>query len=205
MNPKKKKPTHSFVDQNPIEAHTGSGTNIVNTAFEEGEGIVKNLWDQILNVGREADSLATSGDLTEGQELILSKASEYIEPAIDYRREIIHSGERAVAQQTRTIEYQVEEILVELKALADTTAELKLQFTEIAVERVPQNAGKYHVNFFELMLSTISAARQKVESSRNWLAAASKKGKKKGYWDLFAEQGTTFGMSNERNVATQVG
>jgi hypothetical protein len=44
-----------------------------------------------------------------------------------------------------------------------------------------------------------------VEDSGAWLSAMSGKKGKKTYWSEFKKHGTSFGMSNERSVATQTG
>ena len=50
-----------------------------------------------------------------------------------------------------------------------------------------------------------SCREKKVEDSGAWLGKVQGKGAKKGYWGMFKQHGTTFGLSGERSVATQVG
>ena len=61
------------------------------------------------------------------------------------------------------------------------------------------------MNFFEWMLAVIRAAREKVEDSNAWLGTVKGKGAQRNYWNMFKKHGTTFGLSGERAVATQVG
>lgn len=200
-----KKPT--AIDNNPIEAITSIGHGVVDSfAKDLGQEAVNTLWGQLLGTKEETSHhIPKSGDLTEGQELNLTKKSEQSEAAIDYRGEILHGETRIKQKENAETVQQIEQILVELKALSEQTQELKIEFTQIAVERVPQNAGVYHKNLFEWMLLMVRDARQKVEASRNWLSASSKKANKKGYWNLFKSHGTSFGLSSERVVATQTG
>jgi hypothetical protein len=55
------------------------------------------------------------------------------------------------------------------------------------------------------MLTVIRGARMKVEDSGAWLSTMQGKKGKKNYWAMFKKHGTSFGMSNERQVATQTG
>jgi len=149
-----------------------------------------------------------TGDLVEGEELILKnsiKPKVDIEPGIDYFKEVIHGEKRIVQENTKETSKKVEEIVVELKRLITASEELKVEFRQVAVEQRIVNPGKYHLNFFEWLLSIIRLARMKIEDSGAWLSAFQSKKAKKQYWAMFKKHGTTFGLSNERVVATQTG
>lgn len=183
----------------------------------------KNALQQLLGKYEEtaerADRLA--GELAQGQELDLAaahgKKSEKapapkrhdIQPGLEqynYHRDIVHASEKASHQENRELSQQVEQIMVEIQRLISSSAVLETQFAAVAVEQKPKEVGKYHTHFFEWMLITIRNARAKVEDSGAWLATMSgKKGKKGNYWSEFKKHGTSFGMSNERSVATQTG
>ncbi len=204
MDKKKKINKHNIVANNPIEAVGNLTQAVASSVAGESQEIMKGIWDQFLGTG-ETSQNREGGELTEGEELILSKKKEYIDPGIDWRREIVNGSERAIRQENQTIQYQIEQIVMELKKISETSQDLKIEFAKVTMETVPQNAGSYHLNFFEWMLSTLQAARQRVESSRNWLSVMTSKKGKQGYWNMFKKHGTTFGLSNERVVATQVG
>jgi hypothetical protein len=127
------------------------------------------------------------------------------EAAIDYHRDIVKSRERASKGDLREVQRSIEEIKVELSKLVATSQVLKLEFAEVSVEQSNQNVGQYHLTFFEWMIAVIRSARQKVEDSGAWLNTIKGKGNKKSYWGMFKKHGTTFGLSGERAVATQVG
>jgi len=155
------------------------------------------------------------GDLQEGQELNLQSLQEEsfekekivgkIEPGLDYSREIIQVTEKVVSRENQELEMQLREIMAEIKKLADSSKELQMQFKEVAVEQQVVAPGKYHKTFFSWLFSIIRAARAKVEDSGAWLAAMQSKRKSKEYWSMAKKGGTSFSLSNERNVATQVG
>lgn len=169
-------------------------------------------WDEYLGLtDTEEKQKKHAGDLSEGEELNLKelhkekKEKAYIEPGLEYVREIVHAGERQISRESQEIEAQLREIMAEVKKLADSSKELQSQFKEVAVEQHVVKPGKYHKNFFTWMLSMIRAARQKVEDSGAWLAAMQSKKKQREYGAMAKKHGTSFSLSNERVVATQVG
>lgn len=173
-------------------------------------------WEEMLGLqeNKDRNKHKFSGDLFEGQELDLKEAKEEeknnrnIEPGIDYSRQIVHTGERLASRETQEMEASLREIMNEIKKLADSSKELQAQFKEVAVEQHVVRPGKYHKNFFQWLLIVVRAARMKIEDSGAWLAATRGKHAKKGmYWKNSAEDvgGTSFSLSGERVVATQVG
>ncbi len=168
-------------------------------------------WDQYLGLESEGKKKKHHGDLSEGQELNLKELQEKkhekreVEPGIDYSREIVHAGERLASHENRELEAQLREIMAEIKKLADSSKELQIQFKKVAVEQHITKPGIYHKSFFTWMLSVIRAARMKVEDSGAWLAAMHSKKKSREYGAMSKKHGTTFSLSNERVVATQVG
>jgi len=133
------------------------------------------------------------------------KAHSRAEAAIDYHRDIVKSRERASKGETHEMQRNIEQIKVELSKLVASSHVLKLQFAEVSVEQSSTTVGEYHINFFEWMLTVIRSAREKVEDSGAWLGTVKGKGAKRDYWGMFKQHGTTFGLSGERAVATQVG
>lgn len=202
------------IDQNPIEAIRDIGASVVESAKNDlARGLVTDLWDQMLGteIGKENTTRQTSGDLKEGQEITLKKRPKkedknpQVEAGWDYTGEILHAEKRISQTENRELSARVSEIMIELRKLTSSSKELEAVFREITVEQKPVNPGKYHLNFFEWMLSTIKSARMKIEDSKNWASLfASKKGKKE-YWSLFKKHGTSFGLSGERTAATQTG
>lgn len=125
--------------------------------------------------------------------------------AINYGEIMIKSSEASMHKEMREVNQRLQEIMSELQRLISSSKELKMEFADVGVEQAPTQAGEYHLNFFDWLLLTIRAAREKVEDSGAWLNAVKGKKDKKGYWGMFKKHGTTFGLSNERSVATQTG
>lgn len=122
------------------------------------------------------------------------------EAAIDHHNDFVRSYERASKQETHEIKQRLQEIMAELQRLVSSSKVLQMEFADVTVNQAPQQAGEYHLNFFDWLLLTIRAARQKVEDSGAWLATNKKKGTK-GRWnnkqrqDWFAN--TSLSMGNE--------
>lgn len=203
---KTKNQTKQYVDPNPVETFKNMGGAVAQPA---GQNVLKesasDFWKQIVG-----ERQALSGDLQEGQDLQLPKLESRVdvEPGIDYRREIIHGDRRLAYGESQQLQTKIQEILVELKKLVSSSQELEIKYREVVVEQRIAKPGKYHESFFTWMLNIIRAARTQIESSGIWLASMhSKKNKKQSqkYWQMFKDHGTTFGLSNERVVATQTG
>lgn len=212
---KTKVQANQFVDPNPVEAFRSIGDGTMQSLATDlvSEG-VSDLWKQFLGGGSEKNKKQkTEGDLTEGQDLDLThakkeKKQDNREAGIDYKREIIHGSERIRSQEYQMLAQQIEMIVVELKKLAAASKELEIEFKDVVVTQNVVNPGKYHQNFFEWVLIVIRSARMRVEDAGAWLMEMKgKKGKKQSqnYWERFKKEGTTFGLSNERVVATQTG
>ena len=207
-----KQKKQNFIDQSPVEILKGVGSGVIDSVIDDfGKKSVNSLWEQLLgakNPQEEGDQ--TSGDLEEGREIHLSKkreetSREPIEPGIDYRREIVDVGKRAERENVKVLNAKIAEILAELKKITAASAEIAIEFKEVTVEQRIERPGEYHVTFFQWMLSLIKAARQKIEDSSAWLSVMKSKKSQRQYWNMFKKHGTTFGLSNERVVATQAG
>jgi len=198
MNSKKKQ-AKQYVDQNPIESFRDWGV---------GAATASSFLEQILGSGKSEQK---HGDLAAGEALDLNALKDEaehkpeVEAGIDYTREIVHAEVRVAQENKAEIQNQVAQIMAELKKLIAASEELKTQFKEVAVEQRIENPGKYHLTFLEWLLAVISTARMKVEDSQTWLQMFASKKKQKQYWSQFKKHGTTFGLSNERVVATQTG
>lgn len=112
-------------------------------------------------------------------------------------RPVIREDQQKLAQQ-------IESVRQELKAIASSIQSLNKDIGK-AVMEVPVNPGIYHANFFERLKSVLKILREQIDDSRSWLGMQSNRKKKKGYWGMYKKHGTTFGLSNERSIATSAG
>lgn len=160
--------------------------------------------------GAKAEKLA--GDLKEGEEINLTKKEKNEmraegDPDIKYVDKILHAETIRARADSQEIKQRMTEIQIELKKITEKSKELEISFRQVATETMQENItpGKYHLNFVEWMLSTIQAARVRIESSANWMAAVAGKKSKKDYWSLAKSHGTSFTLSGERVAAQQTG
>lgn len=206
---KNKKQIKQYIDISPVEAIRDIGSGSADSLADVVKGTLRGGFDQILGMGSYSgkNESQTNGDLQEGEELSLKETQKqaFVEPGLDYRKEILHGEKRIQQEDSRIIEVQIREIIFELKNLTNASKELQLQFKEVAIEQLPVSPGKYHMAFFEWLLSAIKLARIRVEESTSWLSMFASKKKKRQYWNMFKKHGTTFGLSNERVVSTQTG
>lgn len=208
---KKQKNAKQTVDS--IEAIKELPKEVKNTLFDQaGKDLLSDLWSQMLGTETKSSSLASEankrgGDLNPGQEIDLKQEIKAaVEPAINYVREIIHAEKKVQVEDQRETKARIQEILIEIKKITVSSKELAIEFKDVEkLDTIPANAGKYHTNFVEWVLSMIVTARKRVESAVNWTQAMKGKKNQKQYWSLFKKHGTSFGLSGERVVATQVG
>ncbi len=112
-------------------------------------------------------------------------------------RPVIHEDQQKLSQQ-------IEAVRQELKAIAASIQSLNADIGK-AVNEVPVNPGIYHANFFERLRSVLKILREQIDDSRSWLTMHTSRKKKMGYWGMYKKHGTTFGLSNERSLATSAG
>lgn len=124
---------------------------------------------------------------------------------IEYFRDIREGSKRSLQVENNDLRQTIEQIRVEIAQLISCAEILKVEYAEVSMMQTPRTPGKYHEAFFTWLLAVIKSARMKVEDGSAWLSTVNTKKSKKGYWGMFKKHGTTFGLSNERSVATQTG
>lgn len=115
------------------------------------------------------------------------------------------NSEMTVSSDNEEIRQIVRELKKHVYLLEKSEAGLVAEITKISVEQLPQKPGVYYLRFFEWLISMVKQLRSKVEEGRTWLQAMTSKKKKMGYWKMYKKHGTSFGLSNERTMATQSG
>ena len=120
------------------------------------------------------------------------------------RRPEVRPAPRVVFHEDSQIKQQLEAVRAELQALAKSVHMLSTEIHK-AVAEVPVDPGIYHVNFYEKLKAVLKTLREQIDDSRSWLTMHQSRKKKMGYWGMFKKHGTTFGLSNERSIATSAG
>jgi hypothetical protein len=121
------------------------------------------------------------------------------------RRPEIQPAQKMVFHEDPQVVKQLEAVRAELKALSKSMQTLNIEIQK-AVAETPVDPGVYHVNFYEKLRAVLHMLREQIDDSRTWLALSTqRKQKKLGYWGMFKKHGTSFGLSNERSLATSAG
>lgn len=214
-----KNPLKTFREKNLDEI----GTELVQSASKVTRNELNEEWKvfmkQALGRTQEAQNEASqaeklAGELKEGEEISFSVTKSEIkerraegDPDIKYADRILHAETIRARADNQEIKQRLTEIQIELKKITEKSKELEISFRQVATETIQENIhpGKYHLNFVEWMLSTIQAARVRIESSASWMSALAGKKSKKDYWSLAKSQGTSYTLSGERVVAQQTG
>jgi hypothetical protein len=198
-----KKLHKAITEENSIEAVRHVAKDVSGDLKSIGSGVVNELLDNIL-IGKRG------GDLVAGQEIDLRRADKpekapRQEAAMNYFREVAQAEKVVRREDEQTLKTQIEEIQIEIKRLIASSTELKVQFKEVVVEQRLEKPGKYHKTFYEWFLSMLRNWRQSVEDASAWMTTIKSKKTSRSYWSMFKKHGTSFGLSGERVVSTQVG
>lgn len=209
-----KKEPKQYIDENPFEALMGMGSDVVKSIKSDvGKDLVFDAWDQFLGTDKSHNGGHSGGEMHAGEEVDLAHgenqsekhAKPHKEAGNDYHREIVHSGERTASRENQEIAVKVQEILIEIKQLANSSGELKEKVQVLTIEQIGENPGVYHLNFMEEVLKWIRDARMNVEDSLAWFHALRSKKASRQYGVMAKKGGTSFTLSNERTAATQTG
>lgn len=218
MNTKKPK-TRTVQSEDSIESLNRLTGDFKKAAVQESKNLVHDLWRQVLkpsdmpevkeSQNQKQQQTKRAGDLKPGEELSLKEEEKQlraIEPAINYIQEIVHAERKVQARDQHETKIKIQEIIIEIRKLTKSSKELAVQFKDIEkMEYVPENAGKYHANFVEWVLSMVRSARERVDNAISWTNAIKSKKSQKQYWSLFKKHGTKFALSGERYMVTQTG
>lgn len=191
-----KKKTAVYGNDNVLESLRGIGSSV-------GKTIVK---DVITQSGSDMlrsiiSGMPQSGELKQNQTIEFTRIPERI-PEIQQRT--VESFRTSVRSDEAEIKQKIESVRAELRALSQSIKNLRREITKTVME-APVDPGIYHLNFFDHLRSYLQAMKQEVDDSKTWLMAFNNRKAKKGYWGMFKKHGTSFGMSNERSIATSAG
>lgn len=197
-----KKKQIAYTNDNVLEQLRSVSGDVPKTALDA----VGKIGTDVLTTIFGGTPATLSGELRPNESIQLSEISpeQTVDkaPAMQTRVDLQPRPSVEVIQaETRQ---EIEAIRQELKAIA---ASLKGLHQEVmtAVDTAPVDPGIYHINFFEQLRAFLKLLRVQIEDSRSWLHASNSKKKKMGYWGMYKKHGTTFGLSNERSLATSAG
>ncbi len=220
-----KKSTNKQFREESVEAkhHGGSGepTTFKNEAKTLANDAVKSMWSDMLagtagGFGEQLLGGIDTGELHEGQEVSLkNKVHAEIQDAekkvqvtaehMEYFR-TVNNADRIAETKTETqVKSAVDQIRMEIRRLIATSKIVEQTVKDATTDQAPVKPGKYHVTFFEFVLTVIRDATRKLEDTATYGAIFTSKKQQSKYWNSYKKHGTTFGLSGERSTATQTG
>lgn len=204
-NSQQKKRVPSYANDNVLESLRGVGSSVGKTLTKDVAGkIGSDILQSILG-----GSSGQGGELKPNQAIDINAQKEALveqktafRPRPEFKRS--EYGQSLLREDEIKVRQQIEAVRKELQTLAASVKKLN-QEIHTAVTETPVAVGVYHLNFFEHLKTVLKSLREQVEDSRTWLSAFMTRKKKMGYWGMLKKHGTSFGMSNERAIATQAG
>lgn len=101
---------------------------------------------------------------------------------------------------------EIQQLRDKLQSLSQSVKTLNQEVHTATLQTTPAvQPGIYHKTFLQHLSQVIDLLQSQVESSNTWLHLFNSKNKKSQYWNMVAQKGTSFMLSNERQVATSVG
>ncbi len=199
----------SFADKtNPVEIVGELGRNVGNEVKKLPPDLLREAFNQI-GISQRPAKKPFSGEIVIGksQTLEVNAHKESLEirqfQTVKRTEQVIFDREQEVTK--RRIDQLVLEIQKEAKSVSEQAAVLSTEVNEISVDASTKKPGEYYLNYFEWVMRLLRDLKTEVIKSRTWLQASQSKKAKKGYWAMFKKHGTSFGMSDERSIATSAG
>lgn len=194
-------------------------TTITNEAASIWKALLKSGKNDL--IGGVGESVSTQvlggGTLQEGQAVSLKqkqpqaeKVEKHEKQAVssefaEYKREVINADRISDRQTEQQVVQAVDQIRMEIQKLVKTSKLVERTVKDATADQAPVRAGKYHVHFFEFVLGILRDATRKLEDTVSYGAVFQSKKQQSKYWNSYKKSGTSFGLSGERTVATQVG
>ena len=195
-----KKKSISYTNDNILEQLRSVSSDVPASTIDAATKIGTDVLTSIFGGAPQMGELRPNEAISLGE----PQRVEVEQPIVHAPRLEVHEAKPNVSELDMQTKQQVEAIRVELKAIAQSLKGLH-QEVQTAVETAPVDPGIYHINFYEQLKSFLKLLRVQIEDSRSWLHASNSRKKKLGYWGMYKKHGTTFGLSNERSLATSAG
>ncbi len=163
-------------------------------------GGAETAWDQFWG-DADSEETDTSFEGAPRQETIENKEvdQQRSKSGLEVEKEYI-----IFSQRERQIAQEMEDLRQELEVLKVTVKEVDFEI-EKAIIQIPAKPGVYHLRFLQRIKRILKLIGENLADSKSWLKLGNSKKKQKGYWAQYKKKGTSFGLNNERVVATQTG
>jgi hypothetical protein len=162
-------------------------------------------------VGLKTPQQSRSGEIKAGESIEMSavltgkeEENKKLRAQISFERNLAAQENRLAQEKMNELRVQLQAVAAEIAKLAASTGNLATQ-TEIAMIEVPQNPGIYHVIFFEKILEFLESFRKKIDQAAVWLESTNKRSQKKNYWSMYKKKGSSFLLSPDHYLQRSAG
>lgn len=193
FDPKKKQRTYS--NDNILESLRGIGGSVNKSITHD---LVGKMPQDVLS--SLFGNPPQSGELRPNQTVDIPEEREH-KPTFHHTEYDRPNGLRL---EEHDLKQKIESVRQELAQLSVSMKQLNTEIQK-TISEVPVQPGIYHLNFYDRLRSILRMLRENIDDSRTWLSMSTNRKKKCGYWNMYKKHGTTFGLSSERNLATQAG
>lgn len=219
----KKQPKKQLQEES-IEAkpRAASDAPVSEQAKQMAKDAVRESWEQMFSGTPSAvtEQLfgSAGGELVAGEKITLTKRTDtqaqereqevkevVSAEHMEYFRTIQNADKISENKTENEVKRAVEEIRMEIKRLRETSKIVEQTVKDATADKAPVKPGKYHISFFQFVLSILRDATRKLEDTASYGAVFSSRKQQSKYWNKYKKHGTMFGLSGERTTATQTG
>jgi len=212
MNDKSAKPKaqRQIKQSSVLESIKDVGVSTAKTVKKDLlQGTSKDFIQQLLGnyPTKRASGEVFPGESLEFDEVLNGKHAENIKlkRQVQLERGLRQEEEQRSNKKANELKLQLNAIMQEIEALAETTQELGDE-VKIAIMQAPIEPGVYHIVFFTKMLEFAKSFRKKINEAVVWLHAANKRAEKKNVWgQRYKKHGAKFLLSSEHYLTRSAG
>jgi len=140
--------------------------------------------------------------LLQEKELQKTRSEQFFNARARELNQVYSSKEKETQQK-------INAILEQLKTIAQKLKNIKSETQQTLNQPVQDpKSGKYYFNLFDMIKDTLNFLLTQIETgeSKNWLAIFKSRGNKtNNYWGAVKKGGSSYLLSDERQIATSVG
>lgn len=188
-----------------IDAETIKNTQkaVTSEIAAEAQTALAQIFGVELKAGTPISLAKKADEFAEKQSSETTKiTAEHMAYFSEFKRQV--EGKNGSHDQS-VIEQQLQQIILELKKLKDSSDELEAVFKDVVIDDIPEKPGIYHLTFFEGFLKLVLKMRDRVEDGVIYAKLFKSRKKEKSYSSMAKKKGTSFTLHHDRTAATQTG
>lgn len=181
----------------PVEVN-----NFFETLKEETKSTTDEFFKQLLGQQKKFQQ-NVSGELPVGHSVQMNEImsgqlekNRQLEENIFFERRLFNEEKQETNKKLNDLRLRLQAIQAEASKMVATTANLS-QELKTAVLQSTASVSEYQINFFEDIISLITAFRKKIDNAVVWLQGTNKRAEKKNFWAQYKKKGSSFLLSNE--------